>query len=129
MKSEPLIAQTQKIKVPDEILFAINELVRSSRPQDLHCPEMVRSGVWYGAGPRAGLSLISSCKAYAMIDRRDSVGWKYVRLLAKPAMRHRIRVTASANREQWDADRMIDELLDRVESRHKHLALAEEYKV
>ena len=117
-----LFAHTQSVRVPDEVVFAINELVRSTRPTDDNCPELLRKGLWYGAGPRAGLSLVSAAKALALLEGQVNVTWKHVKRLAPSTLRHRIRVTAAAGREQWNADRMIQDLIERFESRHKNLA-------
>jgi len=116
-----LIERTKQVHVDDAIINGIRDLVRSTRPDDELCPANVRSLLWYGAGPRAGLSLISVGRALALIDKNEAVRWSHIRRLAKPVLRHRLRLTAQGGREGLDTDRLIDGLLERCEERHKNL--------
>lgn len=119
---QALMRQCQAIRVDDAILRAVTELVRSTRPDSENCPEDIRKGIWYGAGPRAGISLVSAGKAMALLDKSEEVRWHHVKRLVKPVLRHRIRLSAQATRDRLTEDRVIDELVDRLESRHKFLA-------
>lgn len=114
----------RKISLSDELLQAINDLVRSSRPEDPYCPEGIAKQIWYGAGPRAGLSLISAAKSLALIDGQEFVSWKHIRRLAKPVLRHRVRLSLAATRDQISIDETIDTLLASIEEKHIKLALA-----
>jgi len=116
-----LIERTKQVHVDDAIINGIRDLVRSTRPDDELCPANVRSLLWYGAGPRAGLSLISVGRALALIEKNKAVRWSHIRRLAKPVLRHRLRLTAQGGREGLDTDRLIDGLLERCEERHKNL--------
>lgn len=117
-KISDIISCVQHVKVPDEIIAAINELVRSSRPGDRNCPEDIGSSLWYGAGPRAGISLISVSKSLAFLQGEEGVRWKHVRRMAKPVLRHRLRLTLAASRDRLDVDHLIDRLLGLLEERH-----------
>lgn len=121
-----LIKHAKTVHVPEEIIYAIYDLVSSTRPQDSKSPELTKSGLWYGSGPRGGLSLVSACKAYALLDGCNIVAWKHVKLLAKPALRHRLRLTSSASRDGVDADNLIESLLEIIEKKHKNLACAKD---
>jgi MoxR-like ATPase len=110
-----LIASKQSIKMPEEIVKMINLLVRSTRPQDQACPESVKNLIWYGAGPRAGISMISVCRALALLEGSDSVRWRHVRRMAKPVLRHRIRLGIHAQSEQFAEDQIIERLLEQIE--------------
>ena len=116
-----LIERTKQVHVDEVIVHGIRDLVRSTRPDDELCPANVRSLLWYGAGPRAGLSLISVGRALALIERHEAVRWTHIRRLAKPVLRHRLRLTAQGGREGLDTDRLIDTLLERCEAMHKNL--------
>jgi len=117
-----MIACVRKIKISDEILFAIKELVRSTRPGDVHCPQELASSLWYGAGPRAGISLVSVCRSLALMEGMEYVSWRHVRRLAKPVLRHRLRLTLAANRDRLNVDDLIETLLTGLEERHTGLA-------
>lgn len=117
-----IINRVKSIVVDDSVLEGIRDLVRSTRPEDENCPEQMRPLIWYGAGPRAGISLISVCRALALMEKQESVRWAHVRRMARPVLRHRLRLTAHGMREGLSEDRMVDMVLERVESRHHNLA-------
>ncbi|MCX6130251.1 MAG: AAA family ATPase [Proteobacteria bacterium] len=110
-----LIAAKQNITVSDELLGVINRLVRATRPQDPGCPDHLRHLLWYGAGPRAGISLLSVCRSLALIEGSDTVRWRHVRRLAKPVLRHRIKLVGQSQSEQNSEDRFIESLLLHIE--------------
>ena len=118
---DALLSRTQQIAIDDAIVAAISQLVRSSRPEDELCPDSIKPLIWYGAGPRAGISLISVCKALALLEKQESVRWSHVRRMAKPVMRHRIRITAQGARDGQSEDGLIDLLLEKLESRSANL--------
>lgn len=109
----------QSIQVPREILELILELVRSTRPEDELCPEELKPAIWYGAGPRAGISLISVARALAMLEQSECVRWSHVKKIAFPVLRHRVRLSIDAMQDQMGEDSIISNLLDRLESKYK----------
>jgi MoxR-like ATPase len=117
-----LIARTRQVRVDSSIVTGIRDLVRSTRPEDELCPEPLRPVIWYGAGPRAGLSLVSMARALALVEGSEAVRWHEIRRMAKPVLRHRIRLTALGSRDGLDEDQVIDALLKRVEERQSNLA-------
>lgn len=117
-----LIARAKTIPVPEELLKVINELVRSSRPDDSTFPIGLRGAIIYGAGPRAGISLVSAARALALISGSETVRWQHVRRVAKPVMRHRLRLSAQALRDKLTEDAIVDSLLSNLESRYKELS-------
>lgn len=117
-----LIAKAKEIVVEDEMVAAISDLVRSSRPQDELCPEHLRGQILYGAGPRAGLSLISTSRALALMQNNDTVRWHHVRRLVRSVLRHRIKLSALALRHNATVETVIDELLQRVEAQYISIA-------
>ncbi len=117
-----LIESKQRITVPDELLSVINRLVRSTRPQDANCPDHLRHLIWYGAGPRAGISLLSVCRALALLEGSDTVRWRHVKRLVKPVLRHRIKLVVQAQTEQNAEDSFIDSLVGHIEET-AHLAV------
>jgi len=117
-----LIQRAKEVQVDPEILAAITQLVRSTRPGDPSCPENLSRAIWYGAGPRAGISLISVARALALLEGSEAMRWQHVRRLVKPVLRHRIRLTAQALRDRLTEDSIVDALMERVETHHANLA-------
>jgi MoxR-like ATPase len=118
-----LMARARQVRVDPAIVTGIRDLVRSTRPEDELCPESIRPMIWYGAGPRAGISLVSMARALALVEGVEAVRWHEVRRMAKPVLRHRMRLTAQASRDGLDEDKVIDSLLKLVEDRTSNLAL------
>ncbi|MEZ4741752.1 MAG: AAA family ATPase [Bdellovibrionota bacterium] len=119
---DALLKEVNKIRIDEEVLMGINSLVRSTRPNDFYCPEDLKSSIWYGAGPRAGLSLISTSRALALVEGSQYVRWQHIRRMCRPVLRHRIRLTSQAMHQQLDEDYLIGTLLQRVEEQHANLA-------
>ncbi len=115
-------ACTRAMPIDKNIIEGINRLTRSTRPNQENCPEVVQKHVWYGAGPRAGLSLISTAKALALMEGSDSVRWRHIREMACPTLRHRLRLYPSSSRTFTSPDQLILELVAFVESEQKNLS-------
>jgi MoxR-like ATPase len=113
---EVLAAQAlvREIHVGDDLLAWITRLVRASRPEDALAPPEVRSYVRWGAGPRAGQSLVLACKARALLHGRLAATREDAAALAAPVMRHRLLLSFAAEAEGKQADEVIAALLRAV---------------
>ena len=99
----------------DVLLRYAASLVRATRPDNEQAPELVRRYVRWGAGPRAGQSLVLGGKANALLDGRMAVSPNDVRRVAAPVLRHRILPNFAAEAEGISVERIIEDLLARVE--------------
>jgi MoxR-like ATPase len=99
----------------DVLLRYAASLVRATRPDNEQAPELVRRYVRWGAGPRAGQSLVLGGKANALLDGRMAVSPNDVRRVAAPVLRHRILPNFAAEAEGVSVERIIEDLLARVE--------------
>jgi MoxR-like ATPase len=90
-------------------------LVRATRPADAADgtppPDFVRKYVSWGAGPRAGQSLILAAKARALLHGRTYVALEDVRAVAPPVLRHRVHTNYHAEAEGVTPDAVIARLL------------------
>jgi MoxR-like ATPase len=102
----------RRVPVAEHVFLHARDLVRTSRPHEPEATETVRKCVSWGAGPRAGQSLILAAKARAVLHGRFHAGAADVRHVAKPVLRHRIVTTFHAEAEGIDPDKIIDHLLD-----------------
>ena len=92
-------------------------LVRATRPggdEADRVPDFVKQWVRWGAGPRAGQSLLLAGKARAVLNGRPAVSLEDVRAVAPPVLRHRILVNFQAEADGVDAERLVTLLLDDV---------------
>ncbi|MCL6710799.1 MoxR family ATPase [Pseudomonas sp. R2.Fl] len=100
----------RQVHLGEDLLRWITRLVRASRPGD-GVPEEVRKYVKWGAGPRAGQSLVLAAKARALLHGRLAATREDVAALAAPVMRHRLLLSFAAEAEQKSADDVIAALL------------------
>src|SRR5689334_1464356 len=106
---------TRDVVAADSILKYAASLVRATRPDDPHAPELVKQYVRWGAGPRAGQSLILGAKANALLSGRLVVSPADVKRVAMPVLRHRVLPNFAAEAEGIGVERIIDDLLSRIE--------------
>ncbi|MEL6372382.1 MAG: MoxR family ATPase [Pseudomonadota bacterium] len=88
----------RQIPVPDKVVEAILQLVRSSRPGTGANAETDRLVAW-GPGPRASQALMLAVRAKALIDGRLAPSIDDVIALAEPVLKHRMALTFSARAE------------------------------
>ncbi len=110
----------RRVPVADHVLEYAADLVRATRPQDPSAPEFVKEMIAWGAGPRAGLSLILAAKARAILLGRPYVITKDVKAVALPVMRHRLSTTFNAEAAGVTTDALIERLLGEIKS-HEEL--------
>ncbi len=93
--------------------FALR-LVRATRPGGEGATDEVRRWVQWGAGPRAGQSLLLAARALALLEGRKVPDPADVEAVAPPVLRHRILVNFHAEAEGVDPDQVIRALLQAV---------------
>ena len=98
-------------------------LARATRPDSPNVPELVKRYVRWGAGPRAGQALILGAKAHALLGGRAAVSPADIRRVALPVLRHRVLPNFAAEAEGVGAERVIADLLERVEPPKSNLGL------
>ncbi|MCX7042951.1 MAG: MoxR family ATPase [Gammaproteobacteria bacterium] len=100
----------REVHVGADLLDWINHLVRATRPQHSELPE-VKQWVKWGAGPRAGQSLVLASKARALLHGRYAATREDVAALAAPVLRHRLLLSFTAEAEGRSADDVVVALL------------------
>jgi MoxR-like ATPase len=104
----------REVNVSDDLIEYVSTMIRASRPG----PESiapVKQWVKWGAGPRAGQSLILTAKARALIKGRYSVLIEDIHALAFPVLRHRILLNFKADAEQVTTDVITEALIKNIE--------------
>ncbi|GAB2763655.1 MoxR family ATPase [Rhabdobacter roseus] len=101
---------TRQVHISDELLGAINRLVRATRPEGTPS-DFVKQWCDWGAGPRAGQALVLCAKANAVLHERFAVVPDDIRALAFPVLRHRIALNFKAEAEGITPDRVIEALV------------------
>ncbi|HEY4241906.1 MAG TPA: MoxR family ATPase [Kofleriaceae bacterium] len=94
-----------EIRASDAILDYIVDLIRATRE---------RPSIAYGASPRAATMLTTASRAYAALQGRDFVLPDDVKMLAVPALRHRIVLAPGAEIEGLTAEGVVRQILEQV---------------
>lgn len=102
------------VNVADSMINYVSRLVRATRPKDPSAPKFVQELVDWGAGPRAGLFLISGAKAMAAMDGRPGVAYQDIDRIALAVLRHRISTNFQAQAEGLTNEDIIERLLKEV---------------
>jgi MoxR-like ATPase len=93
------------VQAADVVLAYIVDLCRASR---------TAPSVEIGASPRGATSLLAAAKAWAWLAGRDFLTPDDVKAVARPALRHRIRLRHEAELEGSTTDTVLDSLLATV---------------
>ena len=115
MSAEDIIALqavVKRVPVGDHVIDFAAKLVRATRPKDPSAPDFVKEMVGWGAGPRAGISLITAAKAHAVLRGRFHATTGDVAAVSKPVLRHRVITTFNAEASGVNSDDVIKKLLE-----------------
>lgn len=101
----------RRVPVGDHVINLASDLARGTRPNSAEAPDFVKDMVGWGAGPRAGISLITAAKAHAVLRGRFHATTTDVAAVAKPVLRHRVITTFNAEAAGVTSDEIIDRLV------------------
>jgi MoxR-like ATPase len=103
----------RRVPVADHVVEYAAGLARATRPKQPEAPDFVREMVHWGAGPRAGIFLITAAKARAILHGRYHATTADVTAMALPVLRHRVLTTFNAEAAGVTSDQLVRMLLDR----------------
>ena len=95
----------EKVTVRDNIVDYIMKIVRKTRDSE---------AIRFGASTRAGISIGKAAQAWAYLSGRDYVTPDDIKMVAKPALRHRIQLSPHVELEGAAVDQIIEELVGSV---------------
>lgn len=70
----------------------------------------------YGSGTRGSINLFKASKAKALLENRDYVTPEDILAIAKPVLRHRIVLSYEAEATNFNADAVIDTILQKIDA-------------
>ncbi len=109
-----LQAVVRKVPVSDHVIKYVTRLVGATRPQSEAAPQLTKTYVSTGAGPRAGQYLILAAKAMAILEGRIHVSCADIKRAAPPVLRHRILTNFAADSEGLTPLSIVRKLLEEV---------------
>jgi MoxR-like ATPase len=104
----------RRVPVSDYCIDYAMDLVRATRGREPNSPKYISEWVSWGAGPRAGQSLVIAAKARAALAGRASVSVDDIQTMAKPVLRHRVVLNYNAQAAGETSDSIIGRLLDDI---------------
>jgi MoxR-like ATPase len=103
----------RKVPIAEDLVRHAVRLAASSRPGP-EAPDFINQWVSWGAGLRAGQSLVLGAKARALLRGCFHVEPEDIRALVHPTLRHRILLGYRAEADGVSVDTVIDRLLEHV---------------
>lgn len=100
-------ALASTVPVADEVLAYTVKLVAGTHPELEDGAPSTKKYVKYGASPRAAQGLITAAKVRALMLGRYNVSYEDINELARPVLRHRIKVNYTAINEKLGVDDVI----------------------
>ncbi|MEH6905855.1 MoxR family ATPase [Neobacillus drentensis] len=97
--------EIENVTVSENVLDYMMKIVRKTREA-----EVIR----FGASTRAGISIGKAAQAFAYLSGRDYVTPDDIKMVAKPALRHRIQLSPHVELEGATVDQIIEELVGSV---------------
>ena len=104
----------RRVPVSDHGIEYAMDLVRATRGREHGGPAYIDDWVAWGAGPRAGQSLILAAKARAALAGRPSVTVEDIRTVAPPVLRHRLVINYNAQAAGETSDSIVTKLINDV---------------
>lgn len=124
-QQEDLNAQLNQVQavVNGDQLIAFRDLIRNVHVEEkiLHYVAQIaqetraNASLFLGASPRASVGLLNASKALAAIRGRDFVTPEDIKVVAIPALRHRLILTPEREMEGADMDETITQIIDKIE--------------
>lgn len=97
--------EIEMITVSESVLHYIMQIVRKTREAD---------SIRFGASTRAGISIGKAAQSFAYLSGRDYVTPDDVKIVTKPALRHRIQLSPHTELEGSTVDQIIEELVGSI---------------
>ena len=98
-------AAISDLRLSEDIIDYIVDVVRATRQHE---------SLEFGASPRSANMIATAARAYAAMNGRDYVIPDDVKLIALPALRHRVVLAPGAEIEGLQADTVIRQILEQV---------------
>ena len=102
----------RRVPIAEDVVRYAVRLAANSRPGQSSSSDYINEWVNWGAGTRAGQSLVLGAKTKALIDGRAHVTFDDIREMAAPVLRHRILVNYRAEAEGISVENVIEKLVE-----------------
>lgn len=97
--------EIQEVTLSESILDYMMQIVRKTRESD---------SIRFGASTRAGISIGRAAQAWAYLSNRNYVTPDDIKMVTKPALRHRIQLSPHMELEGATVEQIIEELVGSI---------------
>ena len=104
--------EASEVRVPEPFIEALTDFIRFTRPESNS--ESLYS---FGAGPRAGISILSCARAKAYMEGRDEILWTDISRFFNAALRHRLVLDYKALKGGLSMDESIEQTAKKFRER------------
>ena len=102
----------RRVPIAEEVIRYAVRLATRSRPGQPHSSDYINEWVNWGAGTRAGQSLVLGGKTRALLAGRSHVSFDDIRAMAAPVLRHRILTNYRAEAEGITVEEIIRKVIE-----------------
>jgi MoxR-like ATPase len=102
------------IYIDQRLVDYILKIVFATREPEKYGMHNLAKMIQFGASPRASISIVHACRAYALLQNRHFVIPDDIKFVARGILRHRIMLTYHAQAESLTTDMIIDKIFDVV---------------
>lgn len=102
--------------IADAVMDYAMSIVVATHPENDSSPKITKKYVEVGASPRAAQAIVKTAKARAFMEGRYNVAFEDIKFVAYPSLRHRLALNFEAVSDGINADNVITEILENVQS-------------
>jgi MoxR-like ATPase len=95
----------------------IARLILATHPEGPLAPEVTNQYIRWGASPRGAQTIALASKVRALLDGRYNVSFEDIRRVFLPSLRHRVLLNFEAQAEGIEVDRVLLDILEKVNER------------
>lgn len=103
----------RQVYIDDALINKISRMVRATRP-DTSEYDIIKDNIEWGAGPRAGQSLILAAKSHALMNGRYAVIPEDIKSMLLPTLRHRLIPNFKAMADGVSIEDILHQLFKKI---------------
>ncbi len=107
-------AAVREMPLADVVKDYAVRLVMATHPQGEWSVSLAQKFVLYGSSPRGLQSIILAAKARSFFSERPNVSFEDIRAVLMPSLVHRILLNLAADAEGMTAEKVLEEVLERI---------------
>ncbi len=107
-------AAVREMPLADVVKDYAVRLVMATHPQGECSVPQAQKFVLYGSSPRGLQSIILAAKARSFFSERPNVSFEDIRAVLMPSLVHRILLNLAADAEGMNAEKILEEVLERI---------------